>query len=165
MMTRARTCARTHTQFANNVITMLEALSRIVLPEYQEASAPAADAGGARHHSRVRASGSALRMWWFSVNDDEDDEVGQYKARRRARLLFGDRFVLVRSGEQRPDHSAYHEGVAAAAQIRAYSLHMLFNLPGKPEDAAGGCGWDLVLCVVCMRVRVPGPVCVPCAVS
>jgi len=35
---------------------------------------------------------------------------------------------------QRPDHTGYHEGVAAAAQIRAYRLHMLFNLPVRKKE-------------------------------
>ena len=40
------------------------------------------------------------------------------------------RFVQIESGEQRPDHTNYHEGVTAAARIREHKLHILFNLPG-----------------------------------
>ena len=67
----------------------------------------------------------------FSVNDGEADETGEYKARKRAREVFGDRFVVLQTGEQRPDHTGYHEGVGAAQEIRKRNLHMLFNLPGN----------------------------------
>jgi len=67
----------------------------------------------------------------FSVNDGEVDEAGEYQARKRAREVFGDRFVVLQTGEQRPDHTGYHEGVEAAQEIRKRNLHMLFNLPGN----------------------------------
>ena len=39
------------------------------------------------------------------MNDGEADEAGEYKARKRAREVFGARFVVLHTGEQRPDHT------------------------------------------------------------
>ena len=128
-------------EFANNVITMLEALWPLLPPACAGAGAgggrgEAGGGGGASTDDGGGADDRAVSLWWFSVNDGDLDDVGQYRARRRVRALFGDRFVAIQSGEQRPDHTASHEGVEAAAQIHAYALHMLFNLPGKRKWTA-----------------------------
>ena len=115
-------------EFANNLITMFEAAARI--RSGVDGAGGVGPQGKRGVQGDLMAGGDGLELYWFSVNDAEDDQIGEYKARARARRVFGARFVAVRSGEERPDHSTYHEGVDAARQIRAYRLHMLFNLPG-----------------------------------
>ena len=114
-------------EFANNLITMFETMVPMCVETEKGCGRPRS---ALAQRERQLEADASIQMWWFSVNDDGDDEAGEYKARKRARQVFGERFVVLQSGEQRPDHTGYHEGVDTAMQIRRHNLHMLFNLPG-----------------------------------